>query len=63
MVRSNFHSAGTGEATRPFDLQIRKRKSRSATDAVKPGAPAAADSTPPLSKGEKRPQEKAANKS
>jgi len=48
---------------RPFDPQIETRRSRSATDAVKPGAPAAGDSTLPLSRGEKPPQEKAANKS
>jgi hypothetical protein len=48
---------------RPFDPQIRTRKSRSGADAVKPGAPAAGDSILPLSRGEKPPQEKAANKS
>jgi hypothetical protein len=48
---------------RPFDPQIRTRKSRNATDAPRPGALAAGDSTLPLSKGEKPPQEKAANKS
>jgi hypothetical protein len=47
---------------RPFGLQIRTRKSRSATDAVKPGVLAAGDSTLPLSRREKPPQEKAANK-
>jgi hypothetical protein len=46
-----------------FDPQIQTRKSRSATDAVKPGAPAAGDSTLPLSRREKLPQEKAADKS
>jgi hypothetical protein len=54
---------GSGEATHPFDLQIRTRKSRSATDIAEPVAPAAGDSILPLSKGEKPPQEKAANKS
>jgi hypothetical protein len=39
------------------------RKSRNAADAAKPGARAAADSTPPLSKEEKLPQGKAADKS
>jgi len=48
---------------RPFDLQIQTRKSRSATDAPEPCALDAGDSTLPLSKGEKPPQEKAANKS
>jgi hypothetical protein len=47
----------------PFDLQIRTRKLRSATDAPGPGALFAGDSILPLSKGEKPPQEKAANKS
>jgi len=53
----------TGEAGRPFDLQIRTRKSRSAADTAEPVVPAAGDSILPLSKGEKPPQEKAANKS
>jgi hypothetical protein len=48
---------------RRFGLQIRTRKSRNATDAPEPGALVAGDSTPPLSKAEKPPQEKAANKS
>jgi hypothetical protein len=48
---------------RQFDLQIQTRKSRSATGVVKPAARAADDSTLPLSRGEKLPQEKAANKS
>ena len=48
---------------RPFDLQIQTRKSRNATDTVKLGALVAGDSTLPLSRGEKPPQEKAANKS
>jgi len=48
---------------RPFDLQIQTRKPRSATGAVKRGALVAGDSTPPISRGEKPPQEKAANKS
>jgi hypothetical protein len=48
---------------RPFDLQIQTHKSRSATDAVEPGALAAGDSTLPLSKAQKPSQEKAANKS
>jgi len=39
------------------------RKSHSATDAEKPGARAGGDSTLPLSRREKPPQEKAANKS
>jgi len=48
---------------RQFDPQIQTRKSRSASGAVKPAAHVAADSTLPLSRGEKLPQEKAANKS
>jgi hypothetical protein len=48
---------------RPFGLQIRTRKSRSATDAPEPDALVAGDSILQLSKGEKPPQEKAANKS
>jgi hypothetical protein len=48
---------------RQFDPQIQTRKSRSATDVVKPAARAAGDSTLPLSRAEKLPQEKAANKS
>jgi hypothetical protein len=48
---------------RPFGLQIRTRKSRSATDAPEPAALVAGDSILPLSKAKKPPQEKAANKS
>jgi hypothetical protein len=48
---------------RQFDPQIQTRKSRNATGVVKPAARAAGDSTLPLSRGEKLPQEKAANKS
>jgi hypothetical protein len=48
---------------RQFDSQIQTRKSRSATGVVKLAARAAGDSTLPLSRGEKLPQEKAANKS
>jgi hypothetical protein len=47
----------------PFDPQIRMRRSRSATDAGKPGALVSAGSILPLSRREKPPQEKAANKS
>jgi hypothetical protein len=47
----------------PFGLQIRTRKSRSATGAVERAVPAAGDSILPLSRREKPPQEKAANKS
>jgi hypothetical protein len=47
---------------RLFDLQIQTRKSRSATDAVKPGALVAGDSILPLSRGEKLPQGKATSK-
>jgi hypothetical protein len=46
-----------------FDLQIRTRKSRSEADAVRLDAHAGADSTLPLSREEKPPQEKAADKS
>jgi hypothetical protein len=63
IVRLNFHSAGSEEAGRPFDPQIQTRKSHSAADTPEPVAPAAGDSILPLSKGEKPPQEKAANKS
>jgi hypothetical protein len=48
---------------RAFDLRTRKRKSRNAIDNATPGARAGGDSTHPLSKGEKPPQEKAADKS
>jgi hypothetical protein len=47
----------------PFDLQIRMRKSRSATGDAMRAAHAGADSTPQLSREEKPPQEKAADKS
>jgi hypothetical protein len=62
-VRLNFHSAGSEEVERPFDLQIRRRKSHSAAYIPELVAPAAGDSILPLSRGEKPPQEKAANKS
>jgi hypothetical protein len=48
---------------RQSDLQIRTRKSRSATDTAGPDARVGGDSTLPLSRREKPPQEKAANKS
>jgi hypothetical protein len=62
-VRSNFRSAGTGEAARRFDPQIQTRKSRSAGDAAKPVARAAGDPILQLSKGETLLQGKAADKS
>jgi hypothetical protein len=54
---------GTGEAVHRFDLQIRARKSRIGADNAEHGVRAVADSTLPLSKGKKPPQEKGANKS
>jgi hypothetical protein len=54
---------GTGEAARQFDPQIRTRKSRSAIGIREPAARAAADSILQLSRREKPPQEKAADKS
>jgi hypothetical protein len=51
------------EAARPFDPQIRTRKSRNATGVAEPVALAAGDCILQLSRREKPPQEKAANKS
>jgi hypothetical protein len=51
------------EVRLPFDLQIRMRKSRSGADTVRLGVRAGADSTLLLSREEKLPQGKAADKS
>jgi len=53
---------GTAEAARLFDPQIRTRKSRNANGAAEPFAPAADDSILQLSRREKPPQGKAADK-
>jgi hypothetical protein len=50
------------EAKRPFDLQIQTRRLRSAPGIPELDVRGAADSTLPLSKEEKPPQEKAADK-
>ncbi|MFN2541669.1 MAG: hypothetical protein ABR514_05810 [Chthoniobacterales bacterium] len=62
IVRSSFRNAGTVEAKRRSDLQIRTRTSRNAPGAVKLGARVARGSILPLSRREKPPQEKAADK-
>jgi hypothetical protein len=53
----------SGEAVPRFDLQIHTRRLRTAPGIPKLDVHAAADSTLPLSKEEKPPQEKAADKS
>jgi hypothetical protein len=53
----------TGEAKQAFDLQTQTRKSRTVTDTAKRGVRDGDDSTHQLSRGEKPPQEKPANRS
>jgi hypothetical protein len=53
----------SAEAKQPFDPQIQARKSRTAADAAKRDARDAGDSTLRISRGEKPPQEKPANRS
>src|SRR5262249_31218401 len=61
--RVTFRSVGTGDAAHPYDPQIRTRKSRNATGAEETVALAAGGSILPLSRIERLPQEKAADKS
>jgi hypothetical protein len=63
IVRSNFRTVDTAEAKRAFDLQIQTRKSRTAADSAKRDARDGGDSTLRISRGEKPPQEKPADRS
>jgi hypothetical protein len=63
VVRSNFRNVDTAEARRAFDPQIQTRKSRTAADSAKRDARDGGDSTLRISKGEKPPQGKPANRS
>jgi hypothetical protein len=60
--RSGFRSADIAEVKQRFDLRTRTRKSRNAADALKLGVRVGADSILPISKEQKLPQEKAADK-
>jgi hypothetical protein len=53
----------TAEAKRAFDLQIQTRKSRTAADTAERDARDGGDSTLQISRGEKPPQEKPADRS